>query len=157
MTLKNVKNAIEATECKQYLCSGTYCSEPIMTKDENGKTVDNFFLFSRSADFTTIEIPDISFGIYAAEKRVAYVNKNVSKSFDSDTYDETFGELETMRNAMTEYKQAYPIIREMFEGTTPRDDGKISEYLNNLEIISGRALYGFYQKLFPSFFDWAKN
>lgn len=156
MTLLEVKNVLEISECKQYLYSAMYCSEPIMTKDNIGKTIDNYFVFVRSKDFSQITVPSVSFGIYSAEKKVAYIDEKVERKFEKNSYEELFANLEDMKKAKHIYIDLYPVIREMFEGTIPRDEGKISDYIKNLEIISGKALFGFYQKLFPSFFEWAK-
>lgn len=157
MNIRAVKSIINKTECKEFVYSGGYCSEPIMTKDQKGRIIDNYFIFSRSEDFSTIETPDVGFGIYTDNNEVAYINKEISQEFECSSYPETFDDINLMRNASKVYEELYEQIRDMFSLEKSRDDSIINMFIENLRILSGHGLFEFYKKLYPSFFSWVNN
>ena len=157
MNIRTVKSIINLTACKELVYSGGYCSEPIMTKDQDGRIIDNYFIFSRSDDFAFVEVPDVGFGIYSDEHAVAYINKDISKEFEYPSYQEAFDNMDSMRKASSIYEDIYEKVRDMFLANINRDESIINTYLEALKTISGNGLFGFYKRLYPSFFDWAKN
>ena len=158
MKLKIVKSKIQMTECADIICAGMYCSEPIMTKDGKGEIIDNYFMYSRSQDFTTIGVPEIKFGIYSERGEKAYIDKDVSKAFEQQTYQESFEPKEKIKNAYKKYEELYPVVREFaFMQTSEENKKVLADYLDSLRIVSGNTLYSFYRKLYPTFFEWAEK
>lgn len=156
MKLKAVKAKIQMTECADIICAGMYCSEPILTKDEEGRIIDNYFMYSRSQDFSTIGVPEIMFGIYSEHGEKAYINKDVSKEFEQRTYQESFEPKEKIKSAYKRYEELYPVVREnAFLQISAENKKDIADYLDSLRIVSGNTLYTFYRKLYPTFFEWA--
>lgn len=157
MNVKSVKAAIAKTECSKYVCAGLYCSEPIMSKDKNGKIIDNYFVYSRNIEKSEVYSPSVMFGIYTETGETAYIDEDTMNKFDADSFDEHFDDVEVLRDAMKKYIEVYPKIREMFMMNKKIDKNEISMYLECLSIISGKTVFGFYEKLFSTFFDWAKS
>ncbi len=156
MKLKAVKSRIQMTECADIICAGMYCSEPIMTKDDKGEIIDNYFMYSRSQDFATIGVPEIMFGIYSERGEKAYIDKDVSKEFEQRTYQESFEPSATIKSAYKRYEKLYPVVRDnAFLQISAENKNNIAEYLDSLRIASGNTLYSFYRKLYPTFFEWA--
>lgn len=157
MKLKKVKSIIYKTECADLLSSGSYCSEPIMTLDKSGKLIDNYFVYSRSNDLSKIQSPEISFGIYTNDEVVAYINNNVADNFDAVEYMEYFEDEQSMKNAYEEYSELFSSIRNMIEKKENKNYDTIKKYLDMLECVSGKILFGFYKILYSDFFTWALN
>lgn len=156
MKLKAVKSKIQMTECADIICAGMYCSEPIMTRDDEGELIDNYFMYSRNQDFSTIGVPEIMFGIYSERGKKAYISKDVSKEFEQRTYQESFEPKETIKSAYKRYEELYPVVREnAFLQISAENKKDIADYLDSLRIVSGNTLYTFYRKLYPTFFEWA--
>lgn len=156
MSIKKLKAIINQTECKDFLYSGFFCSEPIMTKDEKGEIIDNYFIYTRSDDLLITERPEICFGIYSEKAKVAYIDKEISSKFEKKEYEENYESIESMKASMSIYTTIFPNIREMYEGKCRKDIEVIAQYIESLRTISGKALFNFYLILFPSFFGWAE-
>ena len=157
MNVFQVKNAIIKTECADYVYSGLFCSEPIMSKDVKGKIVDNYIVFSRSGDCKFISAPECVFGIYTVVEESAYVNDSISKEFSEHIYEEKFADDESMRQARERYLEVFPKVRDMYQQEKEVDASILVEYVESLRILSGDILFSFYKKLFPFFFDWTKT
>lgn len=157
MNVFQVKNAITKAKCADYVYSGLFCSEPIMSKDVKGKIVDNFIVFSRSDDCKFISAPECVFGIYTDVEESAYVNDSISEYFSEHIYEEMFADEESMRQARERYLEVFPKVRDMYQQEKEVDASILVEYVESLRILSGDILFSFYKKLFPSFFDWAKT
>lgn len=157
MNVFQVKNVIMKTECADYVYSGLFCSEPIMSKDINGKIVDNYIVFSRSDDCKFICPPECIFGIYTDIEKSAYINDAIPKDFSEHIYEEVFADDESMRQARERYLEVFPEVRDMYQQGKELDTSFIVEYVESLRILSGDTLFSFYKKLFPSFFEWAKT
>ncbi|MCM1104457.1 MAG: hypothetical protein NC409_10170 [Clostridium sp.] len=156
MKLKAVKSKIQMTDCADIVCAGMYCSEPIITKDDKGELIDNYFMYSRSKDFTQIEVPEAMFGIYSERGEKAYITKDVSQKFEQRTYQETFEAADKIKSAFKRYEELYPLVREnAYLQISDENKKHVSDYLEALRIVSGNTLYSFYCKLYPSFFEWA--
>ena len=157
MNVFQVKNVISKTDCVDYVYSGLFCSEPIMSKDSKGEIIDNYVVFSRTDDGSLISAPQCVFGIYTELEKSAYINDLVSKEFQEHTYQEKFADDDTMQKARELYLELFPKVRDMYRMKKNVDMQTVLSYIESLKIISGDTLFGFYEKLFPSFFDWTKS
>lgn len=155
MNVYQVKNVINNTECADFIYSSGYCSEPIMSKDDNGELIDNYLTYSRNNDCTMISAPSSTFGIYTDKEQVAYMDTAVSDKFQEPLYEEYFEDDEMMREKRQVYLELYPHIRDMYQTESNINAEKIADYIEALRIISGNTLFSYYKKLFPDFFEWA--
>ena len=158
MNLQLVKSKIHKTECCELLCAGLYCSEPIMIKDKDGKLIDSYFTYSRSADLKKIGIPEVMFGIYSDIEKTAYIKQIDPSIFESDVYEESFVELNVIESSMKKYIALFPTVRKnIYREKVEECKDDLKEYIKCLEIISGKILYSFYKKLYPDFFEWIEH
>lgn len=157
MNVMQVKNVIERTDCADYVYSGLFCSEPIMSEDDQGNMIDNYIIFSRSEDNSLISAPQCAFGIYTDKEQTAYINDVISESFEEHLYSEKFESDDVMRESWDLYMELFPTVRDMYHLNDNIDSHLVIEYVDALRIISGDTLFDFYNKLFPSFFNWAKS
>lgn len=157
MNLKYAKARIHDTECQDIVFSGMYCSEPILTVDDEGRIIDNYFIYSRSQDLATIGVPEVMFGIDSERGRATYISKDLPVSFAEREYPETFVSTDEMNEAMSRYVDLYPQIRDLLSREQIENAASIAnEYLACLKKISGNMLFKFYEELYPSFFAWAR-
>lgn len=152
-TVRQILAIIQKTDCAEYMLDGWNYSQPIPTLDEDGKLVDNFFMFSQDIKDTFIYIPYVVFGIYAEEEKTAYkkvfsetnkytIDYNIDRSMISEAYDR--------------YKELYPEVRECaFKELNAEQKQKVEELLCCLEVIAGPIEMNYYHEFFPSFFEWA--
>lgn len=154
MNVYQVKDVIKKTECVELIYSSEYCSEPIMSKDNEGNLIDNYFLFSRNEDCSLISSPQSVFGIYTDKEQVAYMDNAISERFHKQMYEENFEDEKSMREARQKYLELFPEIRVMYHTEHDINNEKILSYVNALRIISGNTLFSFYKQLFPDFFEW---
>lgn len=157
MNLKQVKSALYQTECKDYLPAGLYCSEPVLSKDEGGAIIDNYFVFSRSRDLSRIGAPEIAFGVDSDKCTTIYVDQSISNKFEKQLYEERFEDVDVMRAASERYQYLYPTIRKIAFTDSEGYAQEINEYLACWKAVSGETLYSFYQVLYPEFFAWAEK
>lgn len=157
MNVMQVKNVIGRTDCVDYVYSGLFCSEPIMSKDDQGNMIDNYIIFSRSEDNSLISAPQCAFGIYTDKEQTAYINDAISEDFENHLYSEKFESDDAMRESRDLYMELFPTIRDMYQLNDNIDSRLIIKYVDTLRIVSGDTLFDFYNKLFPSFFNWAKS
>ena len=155
MNVNQVKDVIKKTECVEIICSSEYCSEPIMSRDDDGSLIDNYILFSRNEDCSLISSPQSIFGIYTERGQVAYIDNTISEKFHQHMYEEYFEDEKSMCEARQIYFELFPEIRVMFQIGCNINTEKIFNYIENLRIISGNTLFSFYKQLFPDFFEWA--
>lgn len=155
-SLKEIEMVIYETECKDCLVDGWYRSQPILTKDESGELIDNYFMYGQAFSLREISSPLILFGIYSDSKNVAY-KKDLSRA-DVKEYPNEPIDVDTANSAYSKYEELYPMIREC-AFTTCSDEQKkaVQDYMRNLELFSGPVLWRFYNELFPSFFEWARS
>lgn len=157
-SLKEIKSIIFRTECKQYICEGLCCSEPIMSCDASG-IIENYFIYACNSDATTFSRPMVIFGIYSDSENIAYVKTEV------DIEDRLFQVNSQQRidenelfDLYDKYEELYPQIREFaFTDCSSLQKQILSEFYSNLQVISGTVLWDFYRKLFPQFFEWAEK
>lgn len=154
MNVNQVKNVIRKTNCSDYVFSGLFCSEPIMSKDDNGQMIDNYIVYSRSEDCSQIYPPQCAFGINSEKEETVYINKSIASEFENQQYSEIFEDEDVMRKARAVYLELYPLVRDMYQYENNIDSGVIQNYLKALKQISGNTLFEFYKKLFPAFFEW---
>ena len=156
MNINQVKSVIAKTNCVDYIFSASYCSEPIMSKDSNGRLIDNYVVFSRNEDCTQISSPQCIFGIYSEKEEVVYIDDTISKKYSEQLYQEKFCEEKLMVEARKQYIALFPIVRRMYQFNGDIDFNIVSKYVESLKCISGDTLFTFYNQLFPSFFEWIK-
>lgn len=154
MNVNQVKNVIKKTECIELIYSSEYCSEPIMSKDNDGSLIDNYLLFSRNKDCSLISSPKSIFGIYTERGQVAYIDSVIYEKFHKHMYEEYFEDEKAMCEARQKYLELFPEIRVMFQTGCNINAEKIFNYIESLRIISGNTLFSFYKQLFPDFFEW---
>lgn len=154
MNVNQVKNVIKKTECAEHVYSGLFCSEPIMSKDETGEIIDNYLVFSRSDDCSQISPPLCVFGIDTQKEKTKYINDSIPDGFQETLYTEEFVDEEMMKKARAIYLELFPVVRNMYQFNKGIDSSVVQEYVGSLKQISGNTLFGFYEKLFPSFFEW---
>ena len=154
MNVNQVKNVIKKTECADHVYSGLFCSEPIMSKDENGEIIDNYIVFSRSDDCSQISPPLCVFGINTQKEKTKYISNSIPDGFQETLYTEEFVDEEMMKKARAIYLELFPVVRDMYQFDKSIDSGVVQAYVDSLKQISGNTLFGFYERLFPSFFEW---
>lgn len=108
LTIDDVKASIYKTECKKFIKEGFSCSDPIITKDENG-LIDNFFIYAANRDESLVTPPIVSFGIYAETKKTAYVTQGNKEPKAKENHKETLANRRELRN---KYSGLYSEIRE---------------------------------------------
>lgn len=155
MNVNQVKNVIKKTSCADFVFSGLFCSEPIMSKDDTGQIIDNYIVYSRSEDCSQISPPQCVFGINSEKEEPVYINQSIASELKGQQYAEAFEDEDVMRNAHTMYLALFPIVREMYRLEKDVDPCVVQQYLEALKQISGDMLFEFYKKLFPAFFEWA--
>lgn len=154
--LREIKSIIFKTDCADCIYEGLHRSEPIITKDEKG-LIDNYFIYARNDEASKFSKPMLAFGIYSDLEKTAYKKYNLD--FEDKVYCLSDGTRKPeFDDAYDRYTELYPQVRvcAYFECS---DEQKmiVREYLKSLETISGSVLWGFYQKLWPSFFEWAQR
>lgn len=157
MNINQVKNVIAKTNCVDYIYSASFCSEPIMSKDSNGKLIDNYVIFYRNEDCTQISSPQCIFGIYSEKEEVTYIDDTISQKYSEQLYQEKFCDEKLMIDARKQYIDLFPIVRRMYQFNCDIDCNVVSKYVESLKCISGDTLFAFYNQLFPSFFEWIKE
>ena len=151
--LKEIKAVIFKTDCKDLICDGLCCSEPIITKDENG-LIDNYFVYACDSKGTKYSKPLVSFGIYSDAEKTAYRNTSL------DFVDKKYCVInpvndEKVLNAYDSYIRLYPQIRDfVYTDCDERQKKLLAEYVTALKTFSGSVLWEFYMKLSPMFFEW---
>lgn len=155
-SLKEIKAVIFKTDCKDFICDGLCCSEPIITKDENG-LIDNYFIYACDRKGIEYSKPLVTFGVYSDVGKTAY--KNPSPKFEDIDYRDTnpTNEQEAL-NAYDSYVGLYPQIRGIvFTECNENQKRLITEYVSALKAFSGSVLWEYYQKLSPMFFEWVQQ
>lgn len=157
MNVYQVKNVIQKTECKDYIFSGLYCSEPIMSKDATGNLIDNYIVYARNEDCSLISSPQCIFGIYSDKQQTAYINATVCDVSSEHLHPESFMHDELMREAYRVYVELFPLVREMYQSKKDVKFQEIQNYMEALKNISGNTLFTMFEESFPLFFNWAKT
>ncbi|MBP5418072.1 MAG: hypothetical protein J6Y58_11185 [Clostridiales bacterium] len=157
-TLKEVVSVIKKTDCYENLRVGWSRSMPILTKDESGVLIDNYFTYADSISNGSVSSPIAVFGVYTDEEKTAYNNmfpKDERKSFSMDV--STIDHL-AVSEAYDRFKELFPEVRECtYKECTDEQKALVKEYVSCLETFSGPIIWKFYQELFPSFFEWANS
>lgn len=156
MELRVVKAAIFKTECKECIKEGFNCSEPILSKGEQG-LIDNYFIYAQNKDKTLFSKPVVLFGIYSDLPSKAYIQEDFP--FEDKEYKGGCKiDREQFIKSYQLYSEIYPTIRNIaFKSCDEKEKEYLRTYLFKLEEISGEVLWGFYQTLFTDFFNWAKK
>ena len=158
-SLREVELTIAKTDCKSNLRDGLSRSMPILTKDENGEFIDNFFMYATDIHRKSYSTPIAIFGIYSDEKKAAYNRSIPMNEIKSIVLDEPVNITESTIKARNRFEELFPTVREYTYSANCSDEQKetVKEYVSCLETFSGPVVWKFYQELFPSFFEWAQN
>lgn len=154
ISLKKARSVIFSTECGKCIKEGLECSEPIITKDENG-LIDNYFIYGSDGEGKHFTKPLVGFGVYTELEKTAYIDK-IFDLKDKDYVSSCEMDINKSFEAFDKYSETYPQIRELAYKECDKDEIEILKtYIENLRIFSGDILYSFYEKLYPEFFKWA--
>lgn len=155
-SLKEIKSAIFQTEYQELICDGLCCSEPILTI-ENGRLIDNYFIYACNKTGTTFSKPMFIFGIDSENKTGVYVNTDIPIE-DKEYALQSDMNKDDMLAAYDKYVELYPKVREFaFKECSPEQKQWLYTYLKCLKVISGEILWIFYKYMAPSFFEWAET
>ena len=159
MELRQVKGILHQSECGEMFLDGMGCSEPILTKTENG-LVDNFFVYLANKKEATYSAPIARISLQAENGSII---KIVSCNDDPFSIPPT----ETIKanpfipseQDYKEYSALYAKIRSIAFKTpcSSSEQQTISAYLDSLEKVVNKSLFPFYKELAPTFFEWATN
>lgn len=156
--LDDVKTIIYNTDCADCVKEGWSRSQPILTKDENGALIDNYFMYANDFSLKNYASPIVVFGIYSDEEKTAYKKWIPVSERKEFTLEGEWVSREVANEAYDRYEALYPIVRECAYSECNDEQKKaVKEYVSCLEVFSGPVVWKFYQDLFPSFFDWAKS
>lgn len=154
LTIDDVKASIYRTDCKKFIKEGFSCSDPIITKDENG-LVDNFFIYAANREESLVTPPIVSFGVYAETKKTAYVVQGNNEPKAQENPKELIANKRELR---TKYSGLYSEIREFVFTDCNNDQAQmLQEYISSLKALVGQTLWTHYQSTSPMFFNWAKK
>lgn len=156
MTIKEVKAKIFETECGEEIREGLFCSEPILTIGEKG-LIDNYFVYGRDSKRQHFSRPKYFFGIYTHLSEVAYLNKE-NELEEKDYSSSEVVNMEERFEAYDRYVELYPKMREIaYQDCNDENKRMLSEYLSSFRKFSGDVLFMFYNKLYPTFFEWVNE
>lgn len=154
LMIDDVMASIYRTDCKKFIKEGFFCSDPIITKDENG-LIDNFFIYAANRDESLVTPPIVSFGIYAEIKKTAYVKQGTKEPKAQENPKELLANKRELRN---KYSGLYSEIREfVFKDCNSDQAQMLQEYISSLKALVGQTLWTHYQSTSPMFFNWAKK
>ena len=162
MTYDQVIRTLFSPEIEKYIPDGVGHSIPIMTKN-NGKIIDNFFIYSKSLDGRFCNVPFATIGIYAEEGKLVYYKKlQDSKLFVNYCTDNGIIKLsnsicaESKKMIWSEFKGRYEPLRNFVYVDTLTNDQKktLSRFRSLLTMIIDEKMLPIYTALFPDFFKW---
>ncbi len=160
MNLKQVKNAVFWTECRDCVREGMCCSEPIMTWDGRG-IVDNYFVYGENGERKSYSGPVVSFGVYSEQKEAAYIKRGREMPFSKGAEDEIVAVSWEQYDgeAYERYQKAFPLVRGfLFEENCTEEQREIlKSYLQAFRMVTDGGLWPLYLEMAPEFFRWAKK
>lgn len=154
LSLKKVNSIIFETECARYMRDGMFCSQPILSLGKEG-LVDVIFTYNADPINGSISQPLVIFGIYADQKKVAYIKDPAD--FEERAYPNAFDEtLEDFAEMYQRYENLYCKMREWaFRPYDEEQAAEIREYCKLLKQFSGSGVWTLYHKVAPEFFSWS--
>lgn len=159
MELKKVKSLLLQTECGALLLDGMGCSEPVLTR-EDGRLIDNFFVYLTDRNSNTASGPLARIGLNADSGTLAYLVHATQKPFSLPPDRCIRVERPTYSvEEFEEYSKLYAQLREFAfkDRCTVDERGSLRKYLSALRHIVGPSMFGFYEELAPSFFQWVRQ
>lgn len=158
ISLKEIKAKIFTTDCKDFICEGLYCSEPIPTRDDRG-IIDNYFVYACNQDGTEFSRPLVIFGIYSEKGISAYAKMDDEINMEDKIYTaKAVIEDAELLKTYARYEELYPIVREFSYCDCDKNQKQLlSDYMTALHVISGEVLWDFYHFVAPAFFKWANE
>ncbi len=155
-SLREIKSKIFLTEAKEYIYDGMCISEPIMTM-KNNHIIDNYFVYACDETQTSFTRPLLCFGILSEKNELDYVTQETNITEETITL-KSKKDIEIVNKGYEHYSEIYPKVREfVFQDCNEEQKQLLKDYLDNLFTISGEVLWDYYNRLFPSFFEWANN
>lgn len=152
-SLREVRAQIYQTECGKYLKEGLCLSEPVLSLGGEG-LIDNFFQYACDEKGVLYGKPDILFGIYSDQPKMAYLTETVSLP-DKIYAAQTEPQSTTVSEIYERYENAYPVVREhIYRNDYLKYEEILKQYYLDLRQVSGEVLWKFYQELIPDFFRW---
>lgn len=154
--LRKVKSIIYQTECSSLVPDGSKCSQPIPTKGENG-LIDHYFVYSADWEENSVTAPRVLFGIDSERKEVVYIDQSpkIEPGHYPNSFDADGKELYCL---YPRFEKLYSVVRAWaYEPGATDHAEEIREYCQLLKRLSGSAVWGFYQELYPEFFQWAES
>ena len=109
-SLRAVKTQIYQTECGKYLKEGLCLSEPILTLGKEG-LIDNFFQYAAEEKGMYFGRPNLLFGIYSDQSRMAYLTEE-TRLEDKVYSSQSEPEGKRIAAVYERYEKAYPVVRE---------------------------------------------
>ena len=150
-SIREIKNVIGMTDCKNRIREGMWVSDPIITV-EGGKIVDNYFVYSRNADGSMVAGQYLTFGIYTAEKKSAYIKNNENASGIKPLNNSIPGSAEIYK----QYEKDFFEVRKWVMTEIDAEKKAIlNRYIAGIEKLGGTGILEISRKAFPSFFEWA--
>ena len=155
-SLREVKTQIYQTECGKYLKEGLCLSEPILTLGKEG-LIDNFFQYAAEEKGMYFGRPNLLFGIYSDQSRMAYLTEETGVE-DKVYSSQSEPEGKRIAAVYERYEKAYPVVREHIYRDDYREYEEIlKQYYRDLQEVSGETVCGFCTELVPEFFRWYED
>ena len=154
ISLREAKLTIMRTECKDFLREGLYCSEPILSLEEE-RLIDNYFIYASNYDGSIVTKPLIRFGIDSELEGVKYIMNHLPEE-NGYPISNVKAKLINEKDIYEKYEELYPCIRSFafVEKCTLEQKEQLKEYINILHDLSGSELWKIYKKIGAPFFDW---
>ena len=156
--LDEIKSVIYETDCTDCVPEGWSRSQPILTKDENGELIDNYFMYGSNFTRTVFSTPIVVFGIYSDAKKTAYKTWMPQSERKEIALDGEQVSREEANKAYARYEEVYPMVRACaYSECNVEQKQAVKDYVASLKVFAGPVVWKFYQELFPSFFEWAQS
>lgn len=156
MELKKVMIRLHQTEFGEMIMDGMTCSEPVMTRSEDG-IIDNFFVYFISTGGGSFSGPVARIGLNAETGTLTYLERCMDRPMSQPPT----AVIEAVPRKLTqeqyqEYEDLYPLVREFAyqEHCTDEEKETLGRYDRALKAVVNPALYPFYREMAPAFFEW---
>lgn len=159
MELIQVKHILHQTECGELFVDGMGCSEPILTRTEDG-LIDLFFVYYANKKAGTFSGPVARIGLNAERGRLVSLESCYEKPFSVKPDELVVGKPQLVTDEQYEkYCRLYPEVRNLAfrESCTDSEKELLADYEKAFRAVVNPALFPFYLELAPAFFTWLSN
>lgn len=159
MDLKQVKSVLHQSECGEMLLDGMGCSEPILTKTENG-LADNFFVYLANKKESIYSGPIAKISLLADSGSIIKIVSCNDEPFSvPPTETIKTNPFLPSEQDYKEYSALYAKMRSIaFKIPCSSSEQQVlSAYMDSLEKVVNKSLFPFYKELAPAFFEWATH